>query len=366
VPDLLRTPLYDLHVRLGGRLVGFAGYELPVRYGPGPIAEHHQARGSAALFDVSHMGYVEVSGPGAAAAIEALVPAAVTTLEPGRLRYTMFTTEAGGVIDDLMLARVDDDRLTLVVNAAGKGADVAHLRAGLPDGIEVTLRDDVALLALQGPEAAAALARLAPEATALTFLQLGTARIAGVDVGVSRSGYTGEDGFELAVPADGAVAVAEALLAQPEVGPAGLAARDSLRLEAGLCLYGHDLGPDITPVEAGLAWTIQKRRREEGGFPGAEVILAQLANGPPRHRIGLRADGRKPIREDAALRSAEGEEVGVVTSGGFGPSAGGPVAMGYVLAGHHGAGTPLVADVRGTPVAATVADLPFVAHRYHR
>jgi aminomethyltransferase len=359
-------------------MVDFAGYEMTLRYEAGPVAEHGWCRTSAALFDVSHMGVVQLSGAGVAEALEALVPAAVTTLPPGRMRYTMFTNDAGGVIDDVMVTRDGDDRLTVVVNAAGKDADLVHLRAGLPDRIAVTHRDDLALVALQGPAAASVLARLDPATAALGFLDTGRARLGGIEVGVSRSGYTGEDGFELTVPTAAAVALAETLLAEPEVALAGLAARDSLRLEAGLCLYGHDLDSATTPVEAGLAWTIQKSRREGGGFPGDGVILRQLTEGPARHRVGLRPDGRKPVREGAPLRPATvipgdpgpglaGDPAGgVVTSGGFGPTYGGPLAMGYVSAGLHTVGTTVVADVRGTDVTCTVVDLPFVPHRYHR
>jgi aminomethyltransferase len=381
---LRRTVLYDLHRELGGRMVPFAGYEMPVRYEPGPIAEHVHCRTAAALFDVSHMGIVDVHGPDASAALEGLVPAAITTLAPGRMRYTMLTNEAGGVLDDVMVGRVASraggavdeladeaagdpvDHLTLVVNAGGKEADVEHLRTGLPDSVAVELRRDLALLALQGPAAADVLARHDESIARLTFMATGTAVVGGIQVGVSRSGYTGEDGFELTVVADDAEALARALLAEPEVAPAGLAARDSLRLEAGLCLYGHDLDEATTPVEAGLAWSIQSRRRNEGGFPGATVILGQLADGPPRRRVGLAPHGRKPVRDGAALRTGDGEPVGTVTSGGYGPTVGAPIAMGYVASGHHRVGTDLVADVRGTDVACRVVDLPFVTHRYVR
>jgi aminomethyltransferase len=381
---LRRTVLYDLHRELGGRMVPFAGYEMPVRYEPGPIAEHTQCRTAAALFDVSHMGIVELAGPGTPAALERLVPAALTTLGNGRMRYTMLTNPAGGVIDDIMVTRpaagrADDangagradeqgsgERLVLVVNAAGKEADVEHLRAGLPESVTVEHRRDLALLALQGPQAVTVLSRHDRAVAGLTFMTTGTATVAGIPVGVSRSGYTGEDGFELVVAADAAEALARALLAEPEVAPAGLAARDSLRLEAGLCLYGHDLDDRTTPVEAGLAWSIQARRRAEGGFPGAETILAQLADGPPRRRVGLAPEGRKPVRDGAALATADGSPVGRVTSGGYSPTLGAPIAMGYVADGHHQIGTELVADVRGTALACRVVDLPFVPHRYVR
>lgn len=361
---LERTSLYDLHVELGGRMVGFAGYELPVRYGPGPVAEHEAARTAAALFDVSHMGIVELRGGDVAGALERLVPSNMRELKPQRMRYTMLTTPTGGVIDDLMVTN-DGVGLTLVVNAANKAADISHMTAEL-DGVDVVPRPDLALMALQGPAAVDALARLAPEVADLVFMQATTITLDGVAIGVSRSGYTGEDGFELTVAADRAEAVARSLLAQPEVSPAGLAARDSLRLEAGLCLHGHDLSTEITPIEAGLTWAIQKRRRAEGGFVGEDVILRQITDGPPRHRVGIRPSGRKPVRDGAALRTTDGTDVGEVTSGGFGPTVGAPVAMGFVATGYEAVGTELVADVRGAAVPCVVAELPFAPHRYHR
>lgn len=363
---LRHTCLYDLHVRRGGRLVEFAGYEMPVRYEPGPIAEHQQCRNQAALFDVSHMGVVHVDGPGAAEALEQLVPAAITTLGEQRMRYTVLTNDTGGIIDDLMVACEGEDRLTLVVNAATKEDDIAHLRAGLPAAVRVEHRTDLALLALQGPEAAAVLGRFAPDVAALTFMQTASAQVADIPVGVSRSGYTGEDGFELTVGVDRAIELAEALLAEPEVDLAGLAARDSLRLEAGLCLYGHDLDATTSPIEAALAWTIQARRRAEGNFPGAGRILAELRDGPSRRRVGLAPIGRKPVRDGAALRTSDGTPAGVVTSGGYGPTLGAPIAMGYVADGLHATGTELIADVRGTDVPCQIIDLPFVPHRYVR
>jgi aminomethyltransferase len=312
------------------------------------------------------MGVVHVGGSGAAQALEQLVPAAIATLGEQRMRYTVLTNDQGGIIDDLMVAREADDRLTLVVNAAGKEADVEHLQAGLPGGVSVEHRTDLALLALQGPDAVTVLARLAPEVGGLTFMHTGTATVAGLPVGVSRSGYTGEDGFELTVAADRAVELAEVLLAEPEVALAGLAARDSLRLEAGLCLYGHDLDDTTSPIEAALAWSIQARRRTEGNFPGAGRILAELRDGPRRRRVGLAPIGRKPVRDGATLRTPEGSPAGIVTSGGYGPTLGGPIAMGYVTDGLHATGTELIADVRSTDVPCRVVDLPFVPHRYVR
>ena len=360
--EALPTPLLALHRELGGKLVDFAGYLLPVQYPAGIMAEHKQCRAAAALFDVSHMGQVELKGAAADAALERLVPGELQKLAVGRQRYTFFTNDAGGILDDLIVARLPD-RLFVVVNAACKTADIAHLRAHLPD-IELKPLTDRALIAVQGPKAVQAVARHAPAATDLTFLSIADMEVAGIPALVSRSGYSGEDGFEISLPAAEAEAVARKLLAEPEVEPAGLGARDSLRLEAGLCLYGHDLTPETTPVEAGLTWAIGKRRREEGGFPGADVVRRQLAEGPPRRRVGLKPEGRAPVREGAALTDAEGKTVGVVTSGGFGPTVGGPVAMGYVSAGLAETGTGLFAEVRGKQLPVTVAGLPFVQQRY--
>ena len=372
-PDLRRTPLHDLHVELGGRLVDFAGWSLPVRYEPGPMAEHLHTREAASLFDVSHMGIVELRGgsfDGRALALEALVPAAIAGLGDGRQRYALLTNGAGGVIDDLMVSRLGDE-LVLVVNAARRDVDLAHLRSALPDDVEVVERTDLALLAVQGPAAVAAVAAVADAPTTVSdmaFMDVVDVVLADVPCRVSRSGYTGEDGVEIQVPAADATGLARRLLASGVVLPAGLAARDSLRLEAGLCLYGHDLDEATTPVEAGLAWSIQRRRREEGGFPGADVVLAQLADGAPRRRVGLRADGRQPVRDGAALVvPGSPDEVGVVTSGGFGPTVGGPVAMGYVTDPALAVvGTELVALVRGKELPVRVVDLPFVPARYHR
>ncbi len=374
--SLRHTPLHDLHVAWGGRLVDFAGWDLPVRYEPGPMAEHLHTRGSASLFDVSHMGIVELSGRPVellAEALEALVPASITGIADGRQRYTQLTTDTGGIVDDLMVARVGP-LLVLVVNAARRDVDLAHLRAGLPDDIELTERTDLALLAVQGPAAVAAVAALAGDRAsvldATVFMDVVEVELAGVPCRVSRSGYTGEDGVEIQVPADAAVDLAQRLVGDsPDEGtvrPAGLAARDSLRLEAGMCLYGHDLDETTTPVEAGLVWSIQKRRRESGGYPGAEVVQRQIADGPDRVRVGLRPDGRQPVRDGSTLVDATGSEVGVVTSGGYGPSVGAPIAMGYVAPAASATGTSLVAVVRGKELPVTVADLPFVAHRYRR
>ena len=369
--ELRQTPLRDLHVELGGRLVEFAGWELPIRYEPGPMAEHLHTRESASLFDVSHMGIVELRGPEPAAVartLETLVPAAVQTLDDGRQRYTLLTNDAGGVIDDLMVARTGG-HLTLVVNASRRDVDVEHLRAGLrPAGVEVVERDDLALLAVQGPEAVAAVAELARDpalVTDMAFMDVRSLVLGGVTCTVSRSGYTGEDGVEIQVPAAAAVDLARRLLGSGAVRPAGLAARDSLRLEAGLCLYGHDLDESTTPVEAGLLWSIPRRRRDEGGYPGADVVRTQIASGPPRRRVGLRPTGRQPVRDGAALVDTGGAEVGTVTSGGYGPTVGGPVAMGYLTAGVPD-DAELTAVVRGKDLPVRLADLPFVAPRYRR
>ncbi|WP_119165206.1 glycine cleavage system aminomethyltransferase GcvT [Algihabitans albus] len=360
--EALPTPLLALHRELGGKLVDFAGYLLPVQYPAGIMAEHKLCRDSAALFDVSHMGQVELTGEDADIALERLVPGELRKLGVGRQRYGFFTNEAGGILDDLIVARLPD-RLFIVVNAACKTADIAYLRANLP-GISVTELTDRALIALQGPQAVQALTRHAPAAAGLSFLSIAEMDLAGVPALISRSGYSGEDGFEISLPADRAEAVTRELLAEPEVAPAGLGARDSLRLEAGLCLYGHDLTPETTPVEAGLTWAIGKRRRAEGGFPGAEMIQRQLAEGPPRRRVGLRPEGRAPVREGARLSDGEGQFAGVVTSGGFGPTVGGPVAMGYVTTALAAPGNKLFAEVRGKQLPVTVAGLPFVQQRY--
>ena len=363
---LRRTPLYELHRARGARMVAFAGYEMPVQYPTGIIAEHLHTRAKAGLFDVSHMGQIRLHGAAAAKALEALVPGDLQGLKPGRMRYTLLLNDAGGILDDLIATSVDAG-IALVVNAACKEADLAHLQANLGSGIAVEPRFERGLLALQGPEAAAVLARLAGDAIAqLPFMTAAEVTVAGAACIASRSGYTGEDGFELSMAADDAVAVAEALLAEPEVAPIGLGARDTLRLEAGLCLYGHDIDATTTPVEAGLAWTISRRRRDAGGFPGAAVIQRQLAEGPGRRRVGIRPDGRAPAREGNAILDPAEKPVGRVTSGGFGPSVGGPVAMGYVEAAQADDGQHVLLVVRDIPRQAHVAPLPFVPTRYHR
>jgi aminomethyltransferase len=362
---LRQTPLHDLHRERGARMVGFAGYEMPVQYPTGIIAEHLHTRAKAGLFDVSHMGQISLGDAEAARALEALVPGDLQALAPGRMRYTLLLNEQGGILDDLMVTRIEDG-LMLVVNAGGKEADLAHLQARLDKSVAVEPRFERALLALQGPAAAAVLARFAAGTDRMPFMTAAELSLAGIPCFVTRSGYTGEDGFEISVAAENAVALAERLLAEPEVAPIGLGARDTLRLEAGLCLYGHDIDETTSPIEAGLAWTIGKRRRAEGGFPGAEVVLQQLAGGPSRKRVGIRPDGRAPAREGAAILDPAGKSVGQVTSGGFGPSVGAPIAMGYVDAAHAGDGVALALVVRDVPRPAHVAPLPFVPTRYYR
>lgn len=363
---LKSTPLSALHAALGARMVPFAGYSMPVQFAAGILKEHLHTRASAGLFDVSHMGQVVLHGTDAAAALERLAPGNIRDLGEGRLRYTQFTDDQGGILDDLMVTNAGD-HLFLVVNAACRDSDLALLRAGMPASVAVEPLDDRALLALQGPKAAAVLQRhVTVDLSSLRFMASATFAVAGVAARVSRSGYTGEDGFEISLPAADAKVVARTLLDAPEVEPVGLGARDSLRLEAGLCLYGHDIDASTTPVEAALEWSIGRRRREEGDFPGADVILRQIAEGTARRRVGIRLDGRAPAREGAELTDAAGAGVGRITSGGFGPTVGGPVAMGYVESGCSGVGTVVNAIVRDRPLAARVAALPFVEHRYFR
>ncbi|MBH0237132.1 glycine cleavage system aminomethyltransferase GcvT [Methylobrevis albus] len=370
--DLRTTPLDARHRALGARMVPFAGYAMPVQYA-GILAEHLHTRDKAGLFDVSHMGQVFLVGPDhatTAAALEALVPADIVNLAPGAQRYSQFLTETGGIVDDLMIHRsadpADDGRLFLVVNAGRKEIDYALLRAHLPPAVAVEVADDRALLALQGPLAVTVLTRSGADVTGMPFMTAGPATIAGIPCHVSRSGYTGEDGFEISVLATRAGELWDALLAEPEVAPVGLGARDSLRLEAGLCLHGHDINETTTPVEANLVWSIQKRRRAEGGFRGDGVVLREIAEGPKRRRVGLRLEGRAPAREGTPILSAAGADIGTVTSGGFGPSVGAPIAMGYVAAAFAAPGTPVQLLVRGKPLAATVAALPFVPARFVR
>jgi aminomethyltransferase len=371
---LLRTPLHHAHVAAGGKMVGFAGYDMPVQYPAGIMAEHLWTRENAGLFDVSHMGQAYlVAADGrhetVARALEALVPADILNLAPGRQRYSQLLNDHGGILDDLMVTRHADPAnagaLILVVNAGCKEEDYAHFERRLPAGVVLKRRDEQALLALQGPKAAAVLGGLAREVEDMPFMSARDVLIDGVHAYVSRSGYTGEDGYEISVKADDAGRVWGLLLADDRVRPIGLGARDSLRLEAGLCLYGHDIDTTTSPIEGALAWSIQKRRREEGGFPGGDRIRRELAEGPARLRVGVRPEGRQPAREGAEIM-AGGRRIGTVTSGGFGPSVGGPVGMGYVEAAHAAPGTPLTLLVRGKELPASVAALPFVPNRFHR
>jgi aminomethyltransferase len=361
---LKRTPLHALHCELGAKMVPFAGYEMPVHYPPGILAEHLHTRSKAGLFDVSHMGQMRLAAPGSVTALEALVPGDLQTLAPMRMRYTLLLNNHGGILDDLMATRLDDG-LFLVVNAARKETDLWHLRDQL-GAAAVEPLPDRALLALQGPAAAAVLARLIEGIGRLPFMTAAEVPIAGKTCLVTRSGYTGEDGFEVSLPASDAEEFARKLITQPEVLPIGLGARDSLRLEAGLCLYGHDIDETTTPVEADLAWTIGKTRRAAGGFPGADVILRQLAEGVARKRIGIRPDGRAPAREDTPIVDSSGGGIGRVTSGGFGPSVGAPIAMGYVDTAHTVEGAAFDLLVRRVARPARAVRLPFVPTRYYR
>jgi aminomethyltransferase len=368
-PPLLRTPLHELHVELGAKMVPFAGYEMPVNYPGGIIAEHRHCREQAALFDVSHMGQLRLVGSDAAAALETLVPMDVIDLAVGKQRYALFTNAAGGIQDDLMIARRADD-LFVVVNAACKDADTKHLMTHIGHRCQVIPLPERALLALQGQHAVSALQRLAPGVEKLTFMTCGAFTLAGAECFVTRSGYTGEDGFEISVPADGAVKLAKELLAQPEVKPAGLGARDTLRLEAGLCLYGHDINETTTPVEAGLTWAMQKARRPGGAraghYPGADKISGQLTSGVQIKRVGLLGLERIPVREGAVIVDAQGHKLGHVTSGTLAPTVNQPIAMAYLAANHAIANHEVYAQVRGKNQPMRVTTMPFVPPGYYR
>ncbi len=363
--SLKRTPLYPLHRSLGARMVPFAGYEMPVQYPTGILAEHLHTRAQAGLFDVSHMGQLRISGAEPAEALEAVVPSDIRGLGPMRMRYTLLLDELGGILDDLMVTRFAD-RLLLVVNAATKDADFDHLRAHLSPTVRVERLEDRALLALQGPMAAVVLKRFAGEIAEMPFMSAAETTLDGNPCLITRSGYTGEDGFEISLPATGAAALAERLLAEPEVAPVGLGARDSLRLEAGMCLYGHDIDQTTTPVEANLTWTIPKNRRRERRFPG------RFGRSPPACAWPGTQAGRHPPRWPRSgprrntYHGSDGNEIGRITSGGFGPSLGAPVAMGYVDSAHAAPGTALSLTVRGSSRPAQIVRLPFVPHRYHR
>ncbi|KTC43614.1 MAG: glycine cleavage system aminomethyltransferase GcvT [Pseudomonas sp.] len=368
---LLKTPLHSLHLELGARMVPFAGYDMPVQYPLGVMKEHQHSREQAGLFDVSHMGQILLRGSNAAKALETLVPVDIIDLPVGMQRYAMFTNEQGGILDDLMVANLGDEQLFLVVNAACKDQDLAHLRRHIGEQCDIQpLFEERALLALQGPAAVTVLARLAPQVAQMTFMQFKPVALLGVDCFVSRSGYTGEDGFEISIPTAQAEKIARALLAEPEVAPIGLGARDSLRLEAGLCLYGHDMNEQTTPIQASLLWAISKVRRADGaragGFPGAEVIFAQQQGGVSRKRVGLLPQERTPVREGADIVDADGNIIGSVCSGGFGPTLGGPLAMGYLDIQYTALDTPVAAVVRGKKVPMLVSKMPFVPQRYYR
>jgi aminomethyltransferase len=367
--SLATTPLHALHIELGAKMVPFAGYDMPVSYPAGILAEHRHCRASAALFDVSHMGQLRLVGDDAAKALESLVPMDLIGLGVGKQRYAFFTNSSGGILDDLMVTRRDND-LLLIVNAACKAADLAHLVTHIGHRCTVQPLPGRALLALQGPKAAQALAVLNTDIAALTFMSGGWFALAGADCFVTRSGYTGEDGFEISVPADQAEELARTLLGLPEVKPAGLGARDTLRLEAGLCLYGHDINETTTPVEAGLSWAIQKLRRSggarHGGYPGAAVIDAQLATGPSTKRVGLVGLERVPVREGATIVDSHGHKLGVVTSGTLAPSVGEPIAMAYLAANHALPHHEVYAEVRGKRQPMRVRAMPFAPHRYFR
>ncbi|MBK6707776.1 MAG: glycine cleavage system aminomethyltransferase GcvT [Sphingomonadales bacterium] len=361
--EMLELPLGDWHRAKGARMVPFASYAMPIQY-EGIMAEHLWTRENAGLSDVSHMGQLILSGEGAAAALEKLVPGDISALKEGRMRYSLLLSEEGGVLDDLMVTAAPTG-LYVVINGAVKHQDIAFLRANLPSGIDINHLEDRALLALQGPKAVEAIARVVPGVDQLYFMEADLFLWGEVPLWISRSGYTGEDGVEISVSADQVEALADALCAQPEVKPIGLGARDSLRLEAGLPLYGHDMDPTTDPVEGNASFAVSKRRRAEGGFNGADRILKALADGPARKLVGLSVEGKLPVREGAPVFVGD-TQVGVITSGGFAPSVGAPIAMGYVAAGHNAVGTPLEAEVRGKRVPLAVASMPFIPHRYHR
>ena len=370
---LKRTPLYDLHVGLGAKMVPFAGYDMPVQYPSGIMAEHKWTRESAGLFEVSHMGQCSILGPDfetVARAMEMLVPADILSLKPGQQRYSQLLNIQGGISDDLMITRSSwdglKDSLYVVVNASRKGFDFAHIEENLPAGLTFRRWDNLALMALQGPNAEAALANLNDGVKALTFMHSARFELAGIESHVSRSGYTGEDGFEISVAAEHAVTLWNKLLQDETVKPIGLGARDSLRLEAGLCLYGHDIDRTTSPIEAQLQWSIAKRRRADGGFIGAHRLQRELLGGVSRKRVGIKPEGRAPARDGAEIQDESGRKIGVITSGGFGPSVNGPVAMGYVETAYAASGTPIQLIVRGAALPATVFNLPFVPNRFKK
>ncbi|NOR61899.1 MAG: glycine cleavage system aminomethyltransferase GcvT [Rhodobacteraceae bacterium] len=356
-----KTPLYDLHVEMGGKMVDFAGWMMPVNYEAGVAAEHKQCREKAALFDVSHMGQVELHGENVAQKLESLCPSSFQPLPEGKARYTFFTNPEGGIMDDLIVANAGDHHF-VVVNASMRDQDIAHMRSL---DIEVTELAR-ALIAVQGPAAEAIVAAWVPVAQSLNFMETTTAQMIGADIRISRLGYTGEDGYEISVPEDRVVDICRTLLAHPDLELAGLGARDSLRLEAGLCLYGNDIDNSTSPVEANLTWAMQKKRRNDGGFPGAEHILLELENGPRRKLVGIKPDGRAPARRGVEITTVDGRIIGKVTSGGFGPTYGGPVSMGYVETEFADPESKVALSIRGKPRPATIIKLPFVAQNYKR
>ncbi|MFI2770215.1 glycine cleavage system aminomethyltransferase GcvT, partial [Ruegeria faecimaris] len=359
-----RTPLHGLHVELGGKLVDFAGWEMPVQYPLGIMGEHAQCRENAAVFDVSHMGQVILRGEDVGAKLEALCPQAYATLKPGKARYGFFTNSDGGIMDDLIVSNAGD-HFFVVVNAALRHQDIPHMRANL-DGVEVIEIFDRALVAVQGPKAEDVVGALCPAARDLKFMETVVADILGAECRISRLGYTGEDGYEISIPEDRAIEITKAFLAHEDCEAAGLGARDSLRLEAGLCLYGNDIDQGTSPIEASLGWAIQKRRKEEGGFPGADRIQKELAEGPARKLVGIKPEGRAPARQGVDIQCAQGNTIGQITSGGFGPTVGGPVAMGYVAADHAEPGTAVNLIIRGKPQPAQIVATPFVTQNYKR
>ena len=363
--QLKNTPLDALHRELGAKMVPFAGYDMPVQYPAGIMKEHLHTREKASVFDVSHMGQAYVRGADPHSAFEKLVPADIKGLSEGRIRYSMFTDENGGILDDLMITDCGD-HLFIVVNAGCKDADFAHIEKQIGNQVDLDILQDQALIALQGPASATVLARLAPGVEDLKFMTTANFVIDGIDCGVSRSGYSGEDGYEISIPADGVEKITRLLLAEDEIEPAGLGARDSLRLEAGLCLYGSDIETSTTPIEAGLIWAIDKRRRETGGFPGADIILGQIKDGASRKRVGILPEGRAPARAHTEITNNRGDIIGEITSGGFGPSAGGPVAMGYVTIENAKIDTPINLMVRGKAMPAKVVKMPIVKQSYYK
>ncbi|UWQ57659.1 glycine cleavage system aminomethyltransferase GcvT [Leisingera caerulea] len=359
-----RTPLYDLHVELGGKMVDFAGWEMPVQYPMGIMGEHKQCREKAALFDVSHMGQVILRGDNVGEKLETLCPQAYATLKEGKARYGFFTNEDGGIMDDLIVSNAGDHYF-VVVNAALRHQDIPHMQANL-DGVEVTEIFDRALVAVQGPKAEDVVGALCPAARDLKFMETTVADIDGAECRISRLGYTGEDGYEISIPEADAIRISKLFLAHDDCEPAGLGARDSLRLEAGLCLYGNDIDQSTSPIEASLSWAIQKRRKEDGGFPGAARIQKELAEGPSKKLVGIKPEGRAPARQGVEVQGEGGDTLGTITSGSFGPTVGGPVAMGYVAADHAAPGTKVNLIIRGKAQPAEIVALPFVTQNYKR